>query len=261
MTLLSSLQTKLKRLKNNPGLLWQKIVLFGYILTGNSYFCPCCGRHCTKFLDFHSNYRAVVCPTCGSQPRHRAFYLYLKERTNFYRDKLKVLHVAPFPMFRKQFSLLPNLDYISADLNDPSVDVKLDITNIPYPDNTFDVIICSHVLEHVTDDRAAMRELLRVLKHGGWSFLPVPIDIHRDQTFEDPNIVSPEDRLRYYWQEDHVRLYGLDYKNRLEEAGFIVQVNQYIQELSPEQIKKYGLHYKEDQYFGVKPLVSSRPDA
>jgi ubiquinone/menaquinone biosynthesis C-methylase UbiE len=147
-----------------------------------------------------------------------------------------------------------NLDYVTADLNDSSVDMKVDITNIPYADNSFDIILCSHVLEHVTDDRTAIHELFRILKPGGWAFLAVPIS-DREKTFEDPNITSAKDRLRYFWQEDHVRLYGLDYKNRLEEAGFnvkAVKVGELFKKLSPKQIEKYGLDNRELLHFVTK---------
>lgn len=147
----------------------------------------------------------------------------------------------------------PNLDYTTTDLLDPSVDINFDITQIPYPDNTFDVILCSHVLEHVSDDAAAMRELLRILKPGGWALLQVPIDIYRNETLEDPAITSPEDRLQFYWQEDHVRLYGLDYKDRLAKAGFILKLEDYSKNLDAELVERYGLDRLETLYFGVKP--------
>lgn len=145
---------------------------------------------------------------------------------------------------------MSNLDYISADLNSPMAMVKMDITNILYEDNSFDVILCSHVLEHVVDDRKAMRELFRVLKPGGWGILQVPI--LRDKTFEDPSIVSPEDRERIFGQKDHVRIYGRDYKDRLEEAGFTVKVDGYVRELGDDKIKKHGLSEDQDIYFCAK---------
>lgn len=242
-------------IKFNQTLLKMKTALrFGNI--SDTYFCPCCGKNCLDWLDWNSTYRKVICPNCTAQPRHRLLSLYLNERTNLNQDKLKVLHFAPEFSFKKQFSSMSNLDYTTADLNDRSVDIKIDITQIPYPDKTFDVIVCNHVLEHVEDDRQAMRELFRVLKPGGWASLQVPLSRKREKTFEDPNIVSPQDRLRYFKQEDHVRLYGLDYKDRLEEAGFIVKIEKYLQELSSEQIEKYGLRTNEDLYFGIKPIAN-----
>ncbi|MDX2212389.1 MAG: glycosyltransferase [Oculatellaceae cyanobacterium bins.114] len=222
-------------------------------LPSDRYFCPCCGNSCAQWLDFSSTYRNVTCPHCASQPRHRALKLYLAERTNLYRDSLKVLHFAPESFLRGAIANLPNLDYITTDLMDPSVDINFDITQIPYDDNSFDVIFCSHVLEHVPNDRAAMQELFRILKPGGWAFLQVPIDIYREQSFDDPTITDPEERRRLYWQEDHVRLYGLDYKARLEQAGFTVKVEDYAKQLDPALVEKYGLDLSENLYFGVKP--------
>ncbi|WP_293138876.1 class I SAM-dependent methyltransferase [Okeania sp. SIO3I5] len=184
--------------------------------------------------------------------RHRLLWLYLKNKTNFFDEDLKVLHFAPEYSFYRRFANQKNLDYISADLYSPRAMVKMDITNILYEDNLFDVIICSHVLEHIPDDRKAMSELWRVLKHGGWAILQVPIDINSQETLEDPNIQSPEDRLRFYGLEDHVRMYGLDYKDRLEEVGFTVKVDEYVKELGSDIIEKYGLMETENIYLCIK---------
>ncbi|MFQ6084530.1 MAG: methyltransferase domain-containing protein [Candidatus Aminicenantia bacterium] len=128
----------------------------------------------------------------------------------------------------------------------------MDITDIPFPDNHFDCIICCHVLEHVPDDRKAMRELFRILKPGGWAILQSPINLNRDKTFEDPNIVSSEERERVFGQSDHVRIYGRDFKNKLEEVGFVVRVDNYVQKLGDSVIKKYGLMRNEKIYFCLK---------
>lgn len=121
----------------------------------------------------------------------------------------------------KKFKQLAHLDYLTADLLNPTVMVKMDITAIQYPDNTFDIIYCSHVLEHVADDRKAMRELHRVLKPDGWAVIMVPITA--EKSFEDPSIIDPSARTRVFGQHDHVRRYGPDFKARLAEAGFKVE--------------------------------------
>ncbi len=148
---------------------------------------------------------------------------------------------------------MPNLDYVSAGLDSPLAMVKMDITNIAYGDNSFDAILCVHVLEHVMDDQTAMSELFRVLKPGGWAILQSPIDLNRDKTFEDPNIVLPEDRERIFGQNDHVRIYGRDYEDRLAKAGFALKVDSYVKDLGPVLIKKYGLAKDEDIYLCSKP--------
>jgi len=219
----------------------------------NLYFCPCCGHFLTNFIDWSDSYRNVICPYCDSQPRHRSLTLLLKEKSNLDLNKpLKMLHIAPESSLKKFFSSQLNIEYITADLNNSSVDVQLDITNIPYDDNTFDVIICNHVLEHILDDRQAMRELLRVLKPNGWASLQVPIASEREKTFEDATITSPEDRLRNFGQEDHVRWYGRDYADRLTEVGFSITIENMAESLSSEKVEQYGLRSEEDLYFGRK---------
>jgi SAM-dependent methyltransferase len=142
------------------------------------------------------------------------------------------------------------IDYLSADLFSTTAMVRMDITDINYADGSFDVIYCSHVLEHVSDDMAAMRELYRVLKRGGWAVLQVPISA--DVTFEDPKVTSPEARERLFGQSDHVRRYGPDYADRLAAAGFSVLVDGFVHELSDQEINRFGLMRNEDVYFCTK---------
>ena len=161
-----------------------------------------------------------------------------------------MLHVAPEPQLSFLFRRATYLEYLSADLDDPGAMVKMDITDIKYPDNFFDVIYCSHVLEHVPDDRKAMAEFYRILKPGGWAILQVPITA--DRTFEDPTVTSPADRERLFGQVDHVRRYGPDYGERLLAAGFSVKVDQFVLEFGDSKIQKYGLTKNEDVYFCAK---------
>ena len=219
---------------------------------GSRFVCPICEGHFRKFLPFGVKSRAnAQCPKCGSLERHRLLWLYLKDRTNFFTDNLRVLEIAPMDFLEHKFQAMPNLDYVSVDLESPIAMVKMDITDMQFPDNCFDCTICCHVLEHIPDDRKAMREIFRVLKPGGWAILQVPI--FGEKTFEDPTITAPEERERVFGQRDHVRIYGLDYKDRLEDAGFIVKVDDYVKELSDDTIKKYGLMRDESIYFCSKP--------
>jgi SAM-dependent methyltransferase len=222
---------------------------------GDRFSCPCCGGSFKEFISAKPGSTVLPneqCPGCDSWKRHRVLWLYLKNQTNFFSEPLKVLHFAPEYCFQKKFKKQPNLDYLSADLASPLAMTKIDITEIPYENNTFDVILCSHVLEHIPDDRQAMKELLRVLKPNGWAILQVPIDRKREKTFEDPTVTSPEDRERLFWQHDHVRLYGLDYPDRLREVGFVVEVNNFVKKLEDETIEKYSLDRREDIYFCKK---------
>jgi len=221
---------------------------------GSRLECPCCGGRFWEFLPFGVTPRPnALCPGCGSLERHRLLWLYLKDRTNFFTDRLRVLDVAPTRFFSEQCTRLQNLDYVSADLSSPLANLQMDITDIPLPDNSFDCIICCHVLEHIPDDRKAMKELWRTLAPGGWAIIQSPIDASRDKTFEDPRVVSPEDRKRLFGQSDHVRIYGRDYKDRLEEAGFIVRLDKYVQELGSRRVRIYSLGSEDEIYFCSKP--------
>ena len=219
---------------------------------GHRFVCPICKGHFRKFLSFGVKPRPnASCPRCGSLERHRLSWLYLRDRTNFFSDNLKVLDIAPMDCLQRKFQAMPNLDYVSVDLELPIAMVKMDITDMQFPDNYFDCIICYHVFEHIPDDRKAMKEIFRVLKPDGWAILQVPILM--EKTFEDPNITTPKEREKVFGQRDHVRIYGLDYKDRLEGVGFAVKVDSYVKELGDDAIKKYNLMRDEYIYFCYKP--------
>jgi SAM-dependent methyltransferase len=221
---------------------------------GHQVSCPCCGGHFRTFLTFGVKPRPNArCPRCGSLERHRLLWLYLRERTNLFTKPLRMLHFAPEPVFLALFSAMPNLDYTTADLYSPLAMVHMDVTKMLFADDTFDVVLCNHVLEHVEDDQQAMREIWRVLRPGGWAILQSPIDLKRAVTLEDPAIVSPHERERIFKQADHVRRYGRDYGVRLAHAGFLVQVDGFVRELGAQRISYFGLRSGEDIYFCIKP--------
>lgn len=191
---------------------------------GTARLCCVCGRASRKFRAGGRVPRTdAMCVHCGALERHRLVWLYFKRRTNLFDGAAKrVLHVAPERCFESRLREQLGDGYVTADLTNPRAMLRMDITDIQYPDESFDVIYCSHVLEHVADDKQAMREFHRVLKRGGWAVLLVPVTA--DVTFEDPSIVEPQERLRAFGQEDHVRRYGPDYADRLRDAGFTVTV-------------------------------------
>jgi SAM-dependent methyltransferase len=216
--------------------------------------CPCCRWRFRTFLPFGIDQRSnALCPGCGSLERHRLLWLYLKNRTDLFRRRLRVLHIAPEPMFAKELATNPLLRYSTADLASKSADVKTDITSVAFKENSFDAVLCNHVLEHVEDDRKAMAELRRVLMPGGWAILNSPIDSERPETFEDSSITSPDERERAFGQSDHVRLYGRDYKERLTTAGFDVSIDNYADELDTDTVLECGIK-PEPIYFCTKPL-------
>jgi SAM-dependent methyltransferase len=194
----------------------------------------------------------ALAPDSLSLERHRLIWLYLKNRTDFFTGTKRVLHIAPEYCFIKPFKSLKNLDYVTADLVSPWADVRLDVQNIPFPDSSFDVVICNHVLEHVDDDRKAMSELLRVLKPSGFGIFQVPLDYTIDITLEDKSINTPELREKYYKQRDHVRLYGKDYANRLREVGFDVTEDDYVHSLPKDLVVRYALPKDEILYICKK---------
>jgi len=189
-----------------------------FLLRGEGRACPCCGGRFRRMTRLRISGWGGICPRCRSHPRHRAIALLLARGDLPGR---RLLHFAPEPLFDPVFARLPGVERVTADLHAPA-DLRLDITRMDLPDRSFDLILCSHVLEHVPDDRAAMRELRRVLSDGGLALVLVP---YRPEvtTHEDPSITSPLDRMVAFGQQDHVRIYGADLPDRLREAGFEVE--------------------------------------
>ncbi len=189
----------------------------------------------------------AVCPWCGSHVRHRALWLYIERRTDLLTKPTRLLHLAPEHVLAERLRSRPNVDYLSADLDQTAMENR-DLTDVPHPDDSFDAIVCSHVLEHISDDRAAMRELRRILRPDGWAIVQVPIDYERAETLEDPAIRTPEERERAYWQADHMRLYANDFPDRLRAEGLEVTVDGYLRTLPPDEIDRFGLISLEDIY-------------
>jgi SAM-dependent methyltransferase len=216
---------------------------------GQGVFCPICER---SFRAFVNDSKYGTCPKCGGGSRHRVFYLFLKRKTNFFSDRLRVLHFAPEHCFFGRFRRQENLVYISADIHSPRAMETIDMTRIDYANDHFDVIFSNHVLEHVQDDVGAMAELYRVLKKGGWSVHNVPIDLTRTATFEDPQVTSPEQRAKIYGHHDHKRIYGLDYARRLQAAGFTVEAIPVTDFATAAEIEEFRLGERSTIFFCIK---------
>ena len=208
---------------------------------GKDRFCPICEKYSARFAAFGSHARSdAQCLRCGSLERERFVWLYFKKETTLFDGKKKrMLHLAPEPAIEVRLKESLGKSYLTADLSGTRVMVTMDITNIHFPDNHFDVIFCSHVLEHVPDDAKAIRELARVLNPAGWAILMVPIKV--DRTFEDLSITGPRERKRIFGQEDHVRIYGKDFVNRVEKNGFEVSIVGPADFLAPEEIQRMGI--------------------
>jgi SAM-dependent methyltransferase len=187
------------------------------LLRGERRECPCCGGRFRRMSRQRISGWGGICPRCRSHPRHRAIALLIARG---HLPGRRLLHFAPEPLLDRVFERLPGIERVTADLHAPA-DLRLDISDMDLPDSSFDLILCSHVLEHVPDDLAAMRELRRVLSDGGIALVLVP---YRPgvTTYEDPSITAPLDRMIAFGQQDHVRIYGSDLPDRLREAGFEV---------------------------------------
>jgi len=213
-----------------------------FYLKGNKYTDRRDNKSFRKFLPYGYEVQRqnVLSPSTLSLERHRLLWLYLTNETNFFTSKKKVLHMAPEQCFLTRFRKL-NHDFVTADIDSPIADVTADIINLPFNDNSFDVIFCNHVLEHVQDDTRAMKELFRVMKKGGMGIFQVPQDLNRNVTFEDNSITNPKERAKIFGQYDHVRVYGKDYFDKLRSIGFEVKEVNYSQKLSTEISSKYRL--------------------
>ncbi|MDD3052486.1 MAG: methyltransferase domain-containing protein [Candidatus Cloacimonetes bacterium] len=225
------------------------------IYRGGSYYCPICKGSFRKFLPYGAkNWRdGRLCPGCLSLERHRLLWLYIEKKTDILVENQKILHIAPEQCFYKVFRKSHNLKYITADLESPLADVKMDIIHMPFENESFDKIICNHVLEHITDDKKAMQEIYRTLKSGGLAILEVPLDFNREVTLEDEAINTPDLRKKHYWAHDHVRLYGRDYLEKLTQTGFIPVCDEIFTEFDEKEIKRMGLIKK-------KLLIFKKPE-
>ena len=217
------------------------------LMQGNKFTDPIDGSTFQAFLPYGYNKirNNVLSPSTYSLERHRLLWLYLKNETSFFKAKLKVLHFAPESALMNRFKKLKNISYDTIDLNSPIADIKADICNLPFLDNSYDFILCNHVLEHIVDDNKAIKELYRVLKKNGIGIFQVPIDYNRDTTFEDFSVTNKKERNKLFGQYDHVRIYGLDFFDRLQKAGFSVERCEYTSKLSNEDITKFCLPKKE----------------
>jgi SAM-dependent methyltransferase len=219
--------------------------ILAFLLKGDTFTDPIDGKSFKMFLPYgYGNQRNnVLSPSTLSLERHRLLWLYLNNETDFFTSKIKknVLHFAPEQAFYKRFRNQKNIVYTTTDLFSPLADVKADICNLPFEDNQYDVILCNHVLEHISDDTKAMQELFRVLKPGGIAILQIPQDLNREQTFADDTITDQKERAKLFGQYDHVRVYGRDYFDKLRSIGFRVVEEDYTHKIAPKLVEKYCL--------------------
>lgn len=229
------------------------------------FYCPVCDFELRRWRPLYRDIgggktrlepKGRICPECAAFERTRHFWLYVQQE-DLLAAMPRLLHVAPErglqPLFRRRLGG----HYVTTDLDQRGVDTRQDLTAMTLADNSFDLIYCSNVLEHIPEDRKAMGELHRVLKPGGLAILQVPI--RGDVTYEDPTIVSPQARTEHFGQADHVRFYGHDIRLRLESAGFEVEEVYMLDllNLSRADIERMNLDVREPIHFCRKPTMAS----
>ena len=225
------------------------VPVVGLLYLGKGKQCPLCGCQRRKFLPYGyvTPRENALCPNCLSLERHRLLWLWLVRESDIGRGAMalpKMLHIAPevalMRKFKKMYASTPDR-YVTADLESPLADMHFDVQQIPLEAESFDAIICNHIMEHVEDDGKALRELYRIMRRGGWGVILSPVELEREKTFEDDTITDRAERTRIFGQYDHRRIYGRDYAARLREAGFEVYDIDYKNELSKAEQELYAL--------------------
>ncbi len=224
------------------------VPLLGLLYVGRGRECPVCGTKRRKFLPYGYvvSRDNALCPNCLSLERHRLLWLWLQRESDLFERRPRLLHVAPevclMRHLRRTYAGRGNeADYVTADLESPLADLHFDIQQIPLEDESFDVVFCNHIMEHVEDDLRAMRELYRVMRRGGWGVILSPVELDRATTFEDDSITDEAERTRIFGQYDHRRVYGRDYADRLRKAGFEVEDLDYAATLTPDERTRFAL--------------------
>ena len=248
------------------------LILRKYYYRGNKYQCPICKNNFRKFLTGGFDLEVIkeksiigagrrdnmLCPYCQSTDRDRLIFFFLRDKIDIFNQKLKILHIAPEPSLYKFLKKRRNLVYVTGTKYSEGIYFhknidSVDLLNIPFMDKEFDMVICNHVLEHIIDDAKAMAEIYRVLTNKGVAILQVPISYQIEKSYEDSSITDPKLREKHFGQFDHVRIYGKDYINRLENAGFQVDTyNPFIEDQENDKINLFALNKNEKLFVGYK---------
>jgi SAM-dependent methyltransferase len=222
---------------------------------GNRYVCPCCEFRLRAFTAGGASLRSRpsgYCPRCSSKARHRRIWVFLAEKTNLFTVPMRLLEVSPHYSFSRRWIRMRNLRFLGAGLSSgPHIGLRMDLIATPLGSETFDAILCVHVLEEIPDDRAAMQELFRLVKPGGWVLVSVPTRMDQE-TYEDHSISTPKGRRRAFGEEAHVRIYGHDLTQRLEQCGFRVEVD-LAADVDSASKERYGLRNDENIFLCTKP--------
>jgi SAM-dependent methyltransferase len=252
---MKKLLQRFPRIKLSVAILEILLGLRAILFVGPKYICPCCGWRLRAFTSGGVSLKErelSYCPRCNSKARHRRIWLFLEEHTNLFIDSLRLFEVAPKFCFARSFRKMSNLSYVTGGLQQHlETMIRMDLTAVPISFNSFDALICVHVLEEITRDGLAMSEMFRVLKPGGWAVVTVPTNMG-EATYEDPSIVAPQDRKRAFGEPAHVRVYGYDLADRLRSSGFAVTVD-LAEDIPLQKRARYGLRVDENIFFCRKP--------
>lgn len=231
--------------------LWLRAVYAHYFVPKGACFCTVCNRSLKEFIPIEKG--ELVCPACGSGKRHRRLFQLLKVKQK--NNEGNILDFSPNKGFGYYAQKQWGSQYLTTNFDrDDTTDFHFDITAIKAPDNQYNTIVCYHVLEHIPDDKKAMSELYRVLKPGGQCFIQTPFK--EGNIYEDDNIVCPEDRLKHFEQEDHVRIYSVNgLAERLNQIGFQIKTLHYKKEEDPENTERLGFKDEEFIILAKKPAT------
>ncbi len=231
------------------------LLVRGIWFLGRRHACPVCGWSFRTFVHGGGSFRprpAGYCPRCNSKGRHRLIWLYMEENPHLMRDVSRLLHVSPHLSLGRRLSSGARFAYVGLDLQSgPHVQVRGDLTALPFAGESFDTAVCIHVLEHVEDDLGAMTELYRVTKPDGRVIVNVPMS-QESRTLEDATVRTPRQRREMFGEETHVRVYGLDLVERLGATGFHVEAA--VQpSRSSREVVRLGLPSDERSFICTKP--------
>lgn len=229
------------------------------VFAGKRFRCPVCERSFSRFLTKRGNWSIkgellrdittnAICPGCDSGIRTRFVWKFVKEKTDLFSKRMKLLHVAPSDIFSEHIKKLSNIEYVPADIAPiDEATVKLDLRDIHFPDDSFDAVICSHVIEHIKEDQKAIGEIYRILRPNGWVLIAVPI--YGETTYEDSAVNSDYLRGKIFGNSGHVRLNGLDLSRKLQSAGFEVKIFS-IDDLEGNYVDRQcnSVHLQNDKY-------------
>jgi len=252
MQFLKSLEVKVRRFRDK---------LSPLLYSGNQFHCPVCDR---SFRKFRSAGRAerkrlnAVCPYCISRERDRLVFSFLKEqKARFFNDSTRLLHIAPEPCLVSPFQKWAKGIYLTADLIRTDVAEQFDVMSIPHPNESFDAVFCSHVLQDVPDDIKAMQEFFRVLVPGGWAILNVPVVTKQSADHrEQPRNIRKDSDTR---PDEHLRSYGVDYPDRMREVGFEVETILANDLFDDRSLKRMAMDRSETGsiYLGCRPASTN----